>query len=327
MGFTSTNLLRFVTEGPSFWLPPQASTAASGVDKVFSLIFWVSAFFFALIIFLTILFVFRYRRRSAGETASPTAPTHNTALELTWTVIPLLIVFGIFYVGFKGFLDLSVAPGDAYEIQVTGMRWKWQFTYPNGYTDENLHAPVDTPVRLVLTSEDVIHSFYVPDFRLKSDVVPGRYSKAWFEATEPGEYQIFCAEYCGTGHSDMLASVIIHEPGGFEKWLAAAADFIDTMPLDQAGKRLYEQRGCAQCHSIDGSGKTGPTFKNLFGSTHLLTDRTEITVEEDYIRESILDPQAKLVAGYQPVMPTFQGRLRDKEITAIIAFLKSLREE
>jgi cytochrome c oxidase subunit 2 len=315
------------SDGRSFWLPPPVSTTAAGVDRVFYFIFWIAAFFFALIVVLMILFVIRYRRRTPKGESTEDAPSHNTPLELTWSIIPLLIVFGIFYIGFKGFLDMSVAPANAYEVQVTGQKWKWLFTYPNGHVDENLHVPVDTPVQLVMTSEDVIHSFFVPDFRLKKDVVPGRYSKAWFEAKEPGTYQIFCAEYCGTSHSDMLASVIVHEAGGFEKWLAEAADFLATLPPAEAGERLYNQRGCAQCHSIDGKSGIGPTLKGLFGKKEVMKDGTQLVADENYIRESILEPQAKLVAGYEPVMPTYQGRLRDDEITVIIAFIKSLDEQ
>jgi cytochrome c oxidase subunit 2 len=186
-----------------FWLPEQASDAASGVDNLFSFIFWISLFFFALIVILMLVFVVRYRRREGVEPEP--SPSHNTALEVTWTVIPLLLVMVIFAWGFKVYIDMRTPPANSYEVQVTGQKWKWLFTYPTGHVDEELHVPVDQPVRLVMTSEDVIHSFYVPAFRIKQDVVPGRYSKVWFRATKVGTYQIFCAEYCGTGHSDMLA--------------------------------------------------------------------------------------------------------------------------
>ncbi|MBD3162105.1 MAG: cytochrome c oxidase subunit II [Candidatus Eisenbacteria bacterium] len=307
-------------------MPPQGSTGASSVDNVFDLIFWISMFFFALIVIVMVVFVFRYRARGRELDSKPGVPKHNFRLELAWTIIPLLIVIGIFYVGLRGFLDMAVPPANAYEVQVTAQRWKWLFTYPNGYVDENLHVPVGRPIQLVMTSEDVIHSFFVPDFRLKMDVVPGRYSKTWFEAKNPGQHQIFCTEYCGTGHSDMLASVVVHEPGGFERWLEDAADFIENLPPAEAGQMLYQQRGCAQCHSVDGRAGIGPTLKGIFGQTHPMQDGSSVTVDEDYIRESILDPQAKVVAGYQPVMPTFQGKLKDKEITVIIAYIKSLTD-
>jgi cytochrome c oxidase subunit 2 len=310
--------------GRSFWMPPQASTVAGQVDQIFYWIFYISLFFFTLIVVLMVIFAIRFRRRGQQPVAHADAPVHNTPLELAWTIIPTIIVFVIFYVGFRGFLTLSVTPANAYEIQVSGQRWKWLFTYPNGYVEENLHVPVDRPVSLVMTSEDVIHSFFVPDFRIKRDVVPGRYSKVWFQAKAPGEHQVYCAEYCGTNHSLMLARVVVHEPGGFERWLDDAANLLARMPPAEAGAILYKQRGCAQCHSIDGTAGIGPTFQNVFGHRQPLRSGGSVVVDEDYIRESILDPQAKIAAGFDPVMPTFRGRLKDQEITAIIAYVKTL---
>lgn len=319
----SSSVGRLLTEGGSFWLPPSGSTVAPGVDKIFYTIFWISVFFFALIVVLGSYFVFRYRRRKGGAIHGE-GPTHNTPLEITWTVVPLIIVIGIFYFGFKGFLDMSVAPLNSYQVQVTAQKWKWLFTYPNGYVDENLHVPVDTPITLVMQSQDVIHSFYVPDFRIKRDVVPGRYNKTWFRATTPGNHQIYCAEYCGTSHSDMLATVIVHEPGGFEKWMDDAANFLAKMPPAEAGALLFKQRGCTQCHSVDGSPLVGPTLKDVFGTQVSLKDGTRVLADENYFRESILLPQAKIVAGYDPVMPTYQGRIKDPEIDAIIMYMKTV---
>ncbi|MCX7895356.1 MAG: cytochrome c oxidase subunit II, partial [Thermoanaerobaculum sp.] len=179
-----------------FMLPVQASSVAPAVDALFKFIFWVSAFFFLLIVGLMLFFVVRFRRRPGYQ--KPTeAPSHNTFLEITWSVIPLVLVMIMGFWGFKVFLDLNTPPANAYEVQVTGQKWKWLFTYPNGHVDETLHVPVDQPVRLVMTSEDVIHSFFVPAFRVKRDVVPGRYTKLWFRATKVGTYPVFCAEYCG----------------------------------------------------------------------------------------------------------------------------------
>lgn len=309
--------------GPSFWMPQEASTTASQVDSIFYFIFWISLFFFILIVALMTLFVFRYRS-AKGEPAEG-APDHNMPLELTWSIIPLILVIVIFYLGFKGFMNMFTAPQNSYEVLVTGQKWKWLFTYPNGYVDENLHVPVDVPVRLVLSSEDVIHSLYIPAFRVKRDAVPGRYTKAWFQATDSGEYQIFCAEYCGKGHSDMLAKVVVEKPGDFEKWLEKAASFVEKLPPAEAGQKLYKMRGCAQCHSVDGSGGNGPTFKGVFGEAVRMKTGASVVVDENYIRESILDPQAKVVAGFDPIMPTFKGRLKDKEITALIEYMKTLK--
>jgi cytochrome c oxidase subunit 2 len=307
-----------------FWMPVQGSTGAVTADRIFSLILWVSVFFFALIVVAMVIFVVRYRRRAGREEAEP-APTHNTILEITWTAIPILIVIVIFIWGFRAFLNLNVPPANAYEIQVTGQKWKWLFTYPNGHVDENLHVPVNTPVQLVMTSEDVIHGFYIPAFRLKRDVLPGRYVRLWFRAVKTGDYQIYCTQYCGTGHSDMWAKVVVHEPGGFERWLEEASNFLKTMPPAEAGEQLYRTRGCAQCHTVNGNASTGPTWKGLFGRQVPLQGGTTVVADENYVRESILDPQAQIVAGFQPVMPTYKGRLTDQEITAIIAYIKTLK--
>ncbi len=305
-----------------FWLPVQASDGAAGVDRLFFFIFGLSLFFFLLIVILMVAFVVRYRRRE-GREPEP-SPHHSTALELTWTGIPLLLVVVIFVWGFKVYIDMRTPPANSYEVQVTGQKWKWLFTYPTGHVDENLHVPVDQPVRLVMTSEDVIHSFFVPAFRIKQDVVPGRYSKVWFRATRPGEFQVFCAEYCGTSHSDMLATVIVHEPGGFEKWMAEVGDMFKSMTPVEVGEKLYRSRGCAQCHSVDGRNNVGPTFLGVWGHDQALRGGGSVIVDENYVRESILEPQAKIAAGYEPVMPTYKGKLSDREITAVIEYLKSL---
>ncbi|MFI5168026.1 MAG: cytochrome c oxidase subunit II [Thermoanaerobaculales bacterium] len=307
-----------------FWMPVQGSTGAVAVDWIFSLVLWVSVFFFVLIVFLMVLFAVRYRRRQGREEAEPSRH-HNTPLEITWTVIPILIVTAIFVWGFKVFLNINTPPANAYEVLVTGQKWKWLFTYPNGTVDENLHVPVATPVRLVMTSEDVIHGFFIPAFRLKRDVVPGRYVKVWFRAVTPGEYQIYCTQYCGTGHSDMWAKVIVHEPGGFERWLEEESNFVKKMPPAQAGERLYRTRGCAQCHTLDGGASTGPTWKGLFGSHVPLTGGRVIVADENYLRTCIVNPTENVPAGFQPVMPTFKGRLTDQEITAIIEFMKTVK--
>lgn len=305
------------------WFPVQGSTTAQDVDWLFNFILAISVFFFVFIIGLMLWFAFRYRRRPGHEVGD--APHHNTALEVTWTTIPLLLAIAIFYYGFVGYLDMTVRPAHSYEIKVSGQKWKWLFTYPNGHVDDNLHVPSELPTTLLMTSEDVIHSVYIPDFRVKTDTVPGRFSRLWFEPTGVGEHDLFCAEYCGTSHSGMVAKVIVHPAGEFDKWLsdAATAD-LNASPVE-AGQRLYTGRGCAQCHSLDGKPGTGPSFKGLFGSSHGLKDGSSVTVDENYIRESMLEPQAKVVAGFNPVMPTYQGRLSDKEIGAIIEYIKTLK--
>ncbi len=307
----------------SFWMPEQASSKAGEVDTVFYIIYWLSVFFFAIIVGLMTWFVIRYRRRRADQAAEE-APNHNLALEVIWTAIPVIVSIALFVVGFKSFMNIATPPRNAYEISVIGQKWNWFFTYPNGYVSDELHVPVDTPVQLVMTSEDVIHSLWVPAFRVKKDVVPGRYTKTWFEAHEPGTYPLLCTEYCGTGHSDMLSVVTVHEPGMFEVWLEKASNLLDTMPPAEAGEMLVQRKGCVQCHSLDGSANVGPTFRELYGHAVALRGGGEVTADENYIRQSILEPMADIVAGYEPVMPTYAGKLKDQEITAIIAYLKSI---
>jgi cytochrome c oxidase subunit 2 len=253
---------------PKFWLPPQASTTSGDIDFVFSFIFWVSAFFFALIVGLMVFFLIRYRRRKPGQGAAPDAPEGNVTLELVWSAIPFVLVVVMFWLGFKTFMDHRTAPGNAYEVSVTGMKWAWQFEYANGWVENELNVPADTPVRLVMTSEDVIHSLSIPAFRVKQDVVPGRYTEAWFRCPEPGRYRIFCTEYCGTKHGDMLSWVVVHPPGEFEKWLEDASNFVDRMAPAEAGKLLFEKRGCAACHSVDGSASRASGIANEHRRSH-----------------------------------------------------------
>jgi cytochrome c oxidase subunit 2 len=304
-------------------MPSQASTTAGEVDTVFFVIYWISAFFFALIVGLMVFFALRYRRRREGEAVDRT-PSHNLALEIVWTAIPVVVSVILFVVGFRGFMDIATPPGNAYEISVTGQKWQWFFTYPNGYVTSELHVPVDRPVKLTMTSEDVIHSLWIPAFRVKKDVVPGRYTRTWFEATEPGTYPLLCTEYCGSGHSDMLSVVTVHESGRFEQWLEQAANFYDTMPPAEAGEMLVQRKGCVQCHSLTGAAGIGPTFVELYGHEFRTRDGQTVVADDNYIRESILEPMASIVAGYEPVMPTYAGKLKDKEITYIIAYFKSI---
>ncbi len=310
----------------SFWMPTEASSTAAAVDSVFYYVYWISVFFFALIVGLMVWFVIRYRRRRTDDVAEPSAH-HNLPLEITWTVVPVIITASIFLLGFKGYMNMVTPPGNAYEIQVTGQKWKWFFTYPNGYVASELHVPVDRPVKLVMTSEDVIHSLFIPAFRVKNDVVPGRYSKVWFKATEVGQFPLVCTEYCGTGHSDMHTTVTVHEPGGFELWLDKESNLLNTMPPAEAGEMLVKKKGCLQCHSVNGSPLVGPSFKDVFGHEVTTRDGKKILADEDYIRQSILEPLAEVVAGFEPVMPTFSGKVKDKEISAIIAYLKTLSDK
>jgi len=309
----------------SFWMPERGSTAAPEVDWLFYFILAVAAFFFFLIVTLMTIFAIRYRRRR--DVRPGTAPRSHLGLELVWTVIPIVIVAVIFSIGFAGFMRMTGVPEDALEILVTGQKWVWLFTYPNGHVDEELHVPVDEPVRLVMTSQDVIHSLYVPAFRLKRDVIPGRYTESWFRATEPGTYPVYCAEYCGTGHSDMSTGVVVHPPGEYEQWLEAAGDLLAQLSPAEAGERLFAKRGCNQCHSIDGSAGVGPSLLDVYGRNRPLRGGAVVEADENYLRQSILEPAASIVAGFEAYMPTYQGRLKEAEVIALIEYLKRLKTE
>ena len=328
------NCLLAATSG-GFWMPQRASTVAPEVDGLFNFIMWVTIFFFFLILALTVVFVIKYRYREGAAPPEKTA-AHSTALELTWTVIPTIIVLMIFYFGFRGYLHMEVAPPDAYEINVNGKTWNWEFTYPNQHVDSELHIPVKTPIRVVLSSQDVIHSLFIPQFRVKKDAVPGRYNRFWFEATEttplgpdgkpdPNQaFDIYCAEYCGQSHSDMRAKVIVHTPEDYRRWLEDASNWQKSMTPLEAGKMFVNTRGCLTCHSVDGSRSTGPTWKDLFGRDEPMSDGTTVHVDENYIRESLYEPAAKVVAGYTVQMQSYKGSLKEEDVGAIIAYMKSI---
>lgn len=323
------SLALLASEG-TFWLPPQNSSVAPFVDRAFYFILTVSAIFFCLIVSLAVTFAVRYRRRPG--VAPQSKVSHNTTLEIVWSVIPLILVVVMFSLGFLGYMQLRAAPKDAYEIAVVAQKWKWTFRYPNGYEDPNLHVPIDEPVRLRMMSQDVIHSLFIPSFRVKMDVVPGRYTTAWFKAVRLGEeepFDLVCTEYCGAGHSDMVAKVYVHAPGGFEKWLATAeAEQANLSPV-AAGERLFQNR-CTVCHKMDNSG-TGPSLKGAFGQSHAFRNAPPQKVDENYIRESILDPSKKIREGYEDKMPPFAGQLpggaarQDQQIDNLIQYIKSLQ--
>lgn len=308
----------------TFWLPPGHSTAAGDVDALFYFIYWVSVVLFVGVVGATAYFAVRYRRKGKPDyTSNP----HNDPLEITWTVIPTILVFVVFVWGFRGYMNLSIVPKDALEIKTTGQKWFWSFDYPSGATTVNeLVVPVDKPIKLLMSSKDVIHSFWVPEFRTKKDVLPNRYTIEWFEATQVGEYQVLCTEYCGTKHSEMLAKVRVVTEREYTEWLDANSNLGAGMAPEEYGAKLYTTKACVTCHSIDGKPGTGPSFLGIFGHEAQMTDGSKLVVDENYLRESILQPQSKIVAGFQPVMPTFQGILKDREIDALIAYIKTLKK-
>lgn len=308
----------------NFLLPPQKSTIASDVDALFNFINLVSAVILLGIVIAIVYFVIKYKRKSENDITS--LVDHNNTLEITWTAIPLVLIIIVFVWGFRDFMRMRTAPGDAYEIHVTGKSWLWEYTYANGGKNLNdLYVPAGRPIKLVMSSADVLHSFYVPDYRIKQDVVPGRYTTIWFEVKEPGQSQIFCTEYCGRSHSDMLGKVIALEQSEFDQWLKSSGGKPEDMPLAEWGEVLYTKSGCQACHSLDGSKIIGPSFKGSWGQNRAFTDGSTGVVDENYIRQSIINPTGKVVSGYDPVMPSYDGTFSDEDLSAIIEFIKSLK--
>ncbi|HEX8914974.1 MAG TPA: cytochrome c oxidase subunit II [Humisphaera sp.] len=317
------------------WLPERASTFAGPTDGLFDFILWVCGFFLALVAVLMVVLVVRYRHRD-GARHDPTAG-HSNLIEIVWTAVPTLIVIGIFYVSIRQFIDRNVEPAGAYEITATGRMWQWSFTYADGYQDNDvvpaddrdpgfkvpvLHVPANVPVKVLLDSKDVIHSLSIPAFRVKKDVVPGRYNTVWFQPTEPGTYDVYCAGYCGTAHSAMAAKVVVHDPASFAAWMAESKRRANDVPPVELGQKVYRGQGCVSCHSVDGSKIVGPTWKDLYGSTVPLADGTTVTADDAYVRESIAKPAAKVHAGFAPVMPAYA--LKDREVAGVIAYMKSI---
>jgi cytochrome c oxidase subunit 2 len=288
------------------------------VDALFLYITAVTLFFSLLIAVLVAVFAVKYRRRSEAERPRPIIG--STRLETFWSLVPLGIVLVMFFWGASLYFRLTHPPADALEVYVVGRQWMWKLQHADGQREINeLHVPVGRPVRLLMTSEDVIHSFFVPAFRVKQDVLPGRYTMTWFQATKPGRYHLFCAEYCGTGHSYMVGSVVVQEPAEYEAWLAERAE--GSMALE--GRKLFLQLQCIACHSADAQA-AAPVLESLYGRTVQLADGTSVVADEAYLRESILDPRRKVAAGYQPIMPTYKGQVGEEQLFQVIAFLKAL---
>ena len=307
--------------GPGFPLfPEQASTMAGRVDALYLALLSIAAFFSLLIAGLVVGFAVRYRRRSANEVGTPIHG--NFTLEAVWTLVPLAIVIVVFLWGAEIFFSMARVPPQAMEIYVVGKRWMWKAQHLSGQREINeLHVPVGVPVKLTLTSEDVIHSFYVPAFRLKKDAVPGRYTTLWFQATKPGRYHLFCAEYCGTKHSGMIGWVEVMEPAAFQSWLTGGG----SGSLAAEGQKIFQSLGCVTCHRADAQGR-GPRLEGLFGRPVSLSTGEQVVADADYLRESIVTPAARVVSGYQPVMPTYQGLVSEEGLMQLIAYIQSLED-
>ncbi len=306
-----------------FMLPPAKSTLAGETDALFYFINSVSLILLIGITVAIIYFAWKYRRKSEDD-VTPVI-SHNNKLEITWSVIPLVLVLIVFSWGYGTYVKKISPPSDAYEIRVVGKSWLWEFHYETGHVSVNeLHIPKNRPIKLVMSSDDVLHSFYIPDYRVKMDVLPNRYTSVWFEVMEEGESIIYCAEYCGTAHSNMLAYTYVHSQEDFETWLEAAGSADDDLSPVERGEMLVTRNACDTCHSTDGTRLVGPTFQDKWGSEVELESGETVTFDENYVRESILEPNAKITRGYQPVMPSYAGSLSDRDIDAIIEYLKTL---
>ena len=329
------------SDAATFWMPESASTVAPQVDGLFDFINIICYISFVIIAAVTIWFGIRYRQRK-GQHTFESGPTHNLALEITWTAIPTIIVLVMFWLGMTVFLDLRIAPSNSYDINVTAQKWSWTFQHPEFAVTEaaELTVPANRPIRLLMGSQDVLHSLFIPAFRVKQDVVPGRYTSLWFEATRPGTYQLYCAEYCGMDHSKMLATVHVLEWDDFQAKMGKLAREYEDIPESQlpayAITRLYNR--CASCHSLDGSTGTGPSFKGLWDRTksgttvftngttmaELMQPGGEFEIPENYIRTSLVQPQKQIVQGYAGAMPSFQGQLKERQIDALVLMIKNL---
>lgn len=321
------------------FLPPRASTFASRADHLHYFIV-ITTMIAAAVIFGTLLFfVVRYRRRSEDET------TPIIRAKIAWEIViwafPLTFFCAWFFIGYRDYVWAETPPKDAMDVYVMAKQWMWKFTYEEGPSSIGvLRVPIHRHVRLVMTSRDVIHSLFVPEFRLKQDLVPGRYTQLWFEATTPGTYRIFCAEYCGLMHSDMYGEVVAMEPQAFDAWLAEQKEgFVrrrDAIPADpervpyladlrEQGRRVAAEKGCLHCHTTDGGRLIGPTWLDLWMRVERLSDGSTVVADDGYLTESMMDPRAKIVAGFEPVMPVYQGQLSPLEVGALLEFIKSLR--
>jgi cytochrome c oxidase subunit 2 len=301
------------------FMPESASTFSDEVDLYFFFLVGLTFFFTIVIGALAIFFMIRYRRRRDDEVPEPIEGA--MALEITWTVIPFIISMFIFAWGAKIYYDMYKEPKDALEIFVTGKQWMWRAQHPDGVREINaLHLPVGRRIKLTMTSEDVLHSYYIPAFRTKADVVPGRYTMTWFEPTKVGTYHLFCSEYCGTQHSGMIGTITVLEPSDYQSWLAGGTS--EGSPA-VAGEKLFASLACSTCHQDQNRGR-GPTLVGAFGTERVLDNGMKVVADEAYLRESILMPSLKLVAGYQAIMPTFQGQVSEEQILQLIAYIKSI---
>jgi len=303
--------------------PTQASTLAPEIDNLYFGVLAITSFFALVVVIFVVYFAVKYRDYTGDKVGAPV--TGSMPLELGWSLIPFFISMGMFVWASIVFFHIIRAPDQTLEIYSTGKQWMWRFQHIDGQREINeLHVPVGRPVKVIFTSEDVLHDLFIPAFRVKADAIPGRYSAIWFTATKTGEYHLFCAEYCGTQHSGMIGTVFVMEPDDYQAWLGGGGATAGGGTMVQRGEQLFTQLACVTCHLPDGSGR-GPSLVGVFGSMVTLDNGTTLTADESYLRESIMNSQAKTVAGYQQLMPTFQGLVNEDGIASLIEYIKSLQ--
>ena len=301
-----------------FW-PDSASTLSPWVDGLYIFLLLVSFAMTALIFVMVGVFAVKFRKRPGVKAEQIEG---STLLELTWSIIPFGVMMIFFVWGALIFFKERTPPQNTAEVYVVAKQWMWKIEHMEGQREINeLHVPVGRDIKLIMTSQDVIHSFYLPAFRIKQDVLPGRYTMEWFHATKPGTYHLFCAEYCGTQHSGMIGSIVVMEDRDYMAWMGGGGN----QPLAVSGQKLFSELGCITCHRSDTQGR-GPNLVGVFGKPVLLEDGRTVTADENYVRESILEPGAKVVKGFKPVMPTFQGQVSDEQLNALVAYVKSLTQ-
>jgi cytochrome c oxidase subunit 2 len=300
--------------------PTAATKIAEDWDSLYKFLLVASLISCVILLGGMIYFLIKYRRKTDKDKTAYI--THNSTLEFLWSFIPLVIFLVVFVWGWEIFHSMRNPPENATEIHVFAKQWLWDFEYKTGKkTTGEVVVPVGVPIKMIMTSTDVIHSFFVPSFRIKQDVVPGRYTAAWFQSEKLGEFHLFCTEFCGADHSGMLGKIKVVSKPDYEKWLASAPEVVESGSA--LGEKLFKQKGCIGCHTVDGTPKVGPTFKGLFGRKSEFADGTTLNADENYIRESILNPSAKVVKGFpNGAMPAFQGQLSESEVSGIIEFIK-----
>jgi cytochrome c oxidase subunit 2 len=310
----------FLRDAPLF--PPRASEMARDIDLLFFTMLGITIFFSTLIAVLIFYFMVRYHRRSPTQVGRE-IHGNTMVLETTWIIVPLVIALTIFAWGARIYFAAARPPPDAKQFYVIGKRWMWKVEHPGGKREINeLHVPRGQAIKLKMTSEDVIHSFFIPAMRVKADVIPGKYTTLWFNADTVGIYHLFCSQYCGTEHSRMVGRVVVMEPTEYEQWIGGAgAPGAGGVP---SGEDLFVAKACNTCHRADTTARA-PMLQGLFGKTVLLTDGQTVAADEAYIRESILNPAGKVVAGYQPIMPTFRGQITEEEIIQLIRYVQALK--